>query len=113
MRPDTFAGPMERNESPENVSLSGLGPGLASLLPPGFVDPAADFSAGFSAGFAADLVAAGLALEVCAFAWGASSASRATRDRHAWGADASCSRSWWRWGALETARTPCGVGRDP
>src|SRR5215471_4896409 len=79
MRPDTFAGPMERNESPENVSLSGFTLGLASAFPAGFaVAFAGDLSAGFSADFAAGLE---LEPEDCAAAMGASETSKETSNR--------------------------------
>jgi hypothetical protein len=90
MRPELTAGPIARNVSPENVSLSGLGPALP--LSPGL---AAGFSAGFAGVFAAGFAAfsdAGLAVVAagfadaaaaiwdCADAWGASSASARTMD---------------------------------
>src|SRR5215831_13864296 len=79
MRPELTAGPIERNERPEYVSLSGFTVDFASAFPPGF---SFAFAAGFSAGLA-DAFAAGFSagLEDCAAARGASSASEVTMDR--------------------------------
>src|SRR5437879_3305902 len=52
MRPETFAGPIDRNDSPENVPPSCLGPGFSLDLPPGF-PLSADFCSAFSAVLAA------------------------------------------------------------
>jgi hypothetical protein len=118
MRPEHVRGPIERNGRPENVSLSGLGPGLASDLAPWA-------SSLLAAGllprasprlFAADFAAAGSrtgASKCARMRPRAGRAARATRRRKGCVGDRMTlhvARSWWRWGATDGTRA---VWRGP
>src|SRR5882672_1602870 len=89
MRPETFAGPIDRNDSPENVPPSGLGPGFSLDLPPGFpvalplvFSLSADFCSAFSAVLAGAFAVGFVAVEsdFCAGAAAAVIATAAARE---------------------------------